>query len=449
MATRVNRVGETVQANCGMMMTIIAYRNSNDIDVQFENGTVVRNRDYWSFKKGSIGNRKNEELMVSRVGETRMMNCGKEATIISYRKSDDIDVSFSDGTIVKNRMYQSFVKGKIAYPTERANHVGEERRMNNGQLAIIENWRYNYDIDVRFEDGTFVANKSYKSFKEGSIRNPNCYVGLCSLQESIFLFYLRNLGFKKAVSGYLKKYDISWGNKELDMFNEEFKVGVEYDGFFWHKNKTDIDFLKDLLCYNSGIQLFRIRETDYKGNRLASLGSSSHEIFVNPSIIEDMEMAIIEIVRYINQNFNKSFCLDVDINRDIDTIRQFHYQNKNHQTHKRIGETNVSLLGQKMIIIEYFSSDNITVQFDDGTIVKNQSYWLFKKKQIRNPNRYSFRVGEVHLANNGLKMTIIEYLNSRQATVCFEDGVIVNNLQYGNIVRGQVVHPMYKNRKTA
>ena len=40
----VDRVGETNRALNGMMMTIIAYRNSKDIDIQFEDGTIIKKK---------------------------------------------------------------------------------------------------------------------------------------------------------------------------------------------------------------------------------------------------------------------------------------------------------------------------------------------------------------------------------------------------------------------
>lgn len=52
----VNRVGQEALNNQGCMMTVIAYRNHKDIDVQFEDGTIVTNREYGDFKKGSIKN---------------------------------------------------------------------------------------------------------------------------------------------------------------------------------------------------------------------------------------------------------------------------------------------------------------------------------------------------------------------------------------------------------
>lgn len=52
----VNRVGQEALNNQGCMMTIIAYRNAKDIDVQFEDGTIVTNKEYKNFKNGEIKN---------------------------------------------------------------------------------------------------------------------------------------------------------------------------------------------------------------------------------------------------------------------------------------------------------------------------------------------------------------------------------------------------------
>lgn len=51
-----NRVLETNIANNGQVMTIIEYRNCNDIDIEFEDGTIVKNRTYRRFKEGKIKN---------------------------------------------------------------------------------------------------------------------------------------------------------------------------------------------------------------------------------------------------------------------------------------------------------------------------------------------------------------------------------------------------------
>lgn len=42
--------------NNGMSAKIVAYRGANDIDIEFENGTIVCKREYAAFKRGSVAN---------------------------------------------------------------------------------------------------------------------------------------------------------------------------------------------------------------------------------------------------------------------------------------------------------------------------------------------------------------------------------------------------------
>lgn len=50
---------------------------------------------------------------IDRLGETRMMNCGMEATIIRYEKNTNIDVRFEDGSVVEHKAYGNFKRGEI------------------------------------------------------------------------------------------------------------------------------------------------------------------------------------------------------------------------------------------------------------------------------------------------------------------------------------------------
>lgn len=47
-------IGEISVANNGMVMTIIAYRNNIDVDVQFSDGAIVRNVAYHRFLNGAV-----------------------------------------------------------------------------------------------------------------------------------------------------------------------------------------------------------------------------------------------------------------------------------------------------------------------------------------------------------------------------------------------------------
>ena len=56
MSKKIDRTGEVGVNNDGEKMVIIRYGSSTDIDVEFEDGTIVEHREYGDFKKGTIKN---------------------------------------------------------------------------------------------------------------------------------------------------------------------------------------------------------------------------------------------------------------------------------------------------------------------------------------------------------------------------------------------------------
>ena len=113
MATKTDRLGETRMMNCGMEATIIRYENSRDIDVRFKDGAIAKCKRYKEFKKGEIAHP--STTAEARLGETQMMNCGMEATIIRYGRYDDIDIRFEDGAVVEHKAYDTFKNGEISH----------------------------------------------------------------------------------------------------------------------------------------------------------------------------------------------------------------------------------------------------------------------------------------------------------------------------------------------
>lgn len=147
---RIDRVGEVNRANNGMLMKIVAYRLNDDIDVQFENGITVYNKAYGDFKKGHIGLPQQD-----RTGEVRRANNGMMMKIIAYRSSYDIDIQFEDGAVVYNKRYCNFKRGSISNPKtdskirkNELNRVGKINRSKNGMLMKIVGYRSCDDIDI-------------------------------------------------------------------------------------------------------------------------------------------------------------------------------------------------------------------------------------------------------------------------------------------------------------
>lgn len=77
-----NKVGETNVAKNGLQMKIIAYRSDKDIDVQFENDIIVKNKSYLSFKRGTIKlpSEKKEQVAI-------MLDSESKAILYNYSKA--------------------------------------------------------------------------------------------------------------------------------------------------------------------------------------------------------------------------------------------------------------------------------------------------------------------------------------------------------------------------
>lgn len=165
-----NRVGEKRVMNCGLEAEIVAYRNSKDIDVKFSDGIKRYNVDYSAFKRGQVLPKRSNGVKASRLGERQMMSCGMQATIITYRNSDDITIRFEDGSIKTNVQYRHFIRGNVS-PIHQCRYrlvrLGNKAVSICGLYAEIINYRSSKDIDIRFEDGSIIYNKYYVDFKRG------------------------------------------------------------------------------------------------------------------------------------------------------------------------------------------------------------------------------------------------------------------------------------------
>ena len=73
----------------------------------------MEHKYYGDFNKGKIENPQYRTDNRSKVGTTNLMKCGLIATLIVYRNNTDVDVQFDDGTIVQHRLFQDFKRGEI------------------------------------------------------------------------------------------------------------------------------------------------------------------------------------------------------------------------------------------------------------------------------------------------------------------------------------------------
>lgn len=183
MGVFIDRVGEERYNNQNIKMKIIAYRNCEDLDVQFEDGYIAYNKRYGSFKRGEIKhpNYKHSGTL-NRIGEVSYASSGEKMTIIAYRNNADIDIVFEDGTIVKHKTYQQFKLGKIKnrnyYKNKRIGETVVLSRYRNISAEIID-YKDAKNITVYIKDLDEIITTNYTSFSKAEIR-PKNYKTICN-----------------------------------------------------------------------------------------------------------------------------------------------------------------------------------------------------------------------------------------------------------------------------
>lgn len=208
MSVKIDRTGESSVNNQGLKMIIVAYRTSRDIDVQFEDGTVAAHRSYTDFINRLIRHPTTAKVPhdLSRVGMSTTNHQGLKMTIVNYVGSQDVDVQFEDGTIIRHQTYANFIKRNTSNPNyhrpgHRADRLGESNIANNGmQMTIIE-YNHTDDITVQFEDGTIKSGVRYGTFKKGEV-----YPGKLN---RVGAEICANCGIKMKISKYLRSDNIS------------------------------------------------------------------------------------------------------------------------------------------------------------------------------------------------------------------------------------------------
>ena len=128
-----------------------------------------------------------------------------------------------------------------------------------------------------------------------------------SFPEYAIVYYLRKYGLEVIHSFKEKGY-------ELDVYIPSKRVAIEYDGYFWHKNKTHKDLEKNRKCEKEGVKLYRIREG------LSSLNDSSIDFVINKNqknLSQTIEKILSDI---IGMNIN------IDLKSDaiaIENLREY------------------------------------------------------------------------------------------------------------------------------
>ena len=401
-----DKIGERYRATNGMEMEIIAYRGHLDVDVRFSDGTIVKHKQYRYVKNGQIQHPTYSSRIEKRqIGEKQIASCGMEMELIAYRSSEDIDVRFADGTVVKHCFYHSFKDGQITNPNR---HIGETVMASCGMEMAIIAWHSKKDFDIRFADGTVKTCKAYDAFKKGQVKNPNF-----TPHEGETTIAKNGLNMTLITYRTAKDVDIKFSDGVIVQHKSysNFKTGnIRHPEI----NANTKSRLGETRFANNGLEMTIIKYRKW---------SDIDVQFSNGSIVEH---------KSYNAFRNGEISLPTPPKEKIEV-------EKPDLKKLRLGETRIANNGMRMTIIRYDSATDITVRFENGAVVAHRAYGNFVSGNIDIP--FEKPIGQIVQANNGLKAMIVDYTNNRNMKLRFEDGTIVTCHSFSLFKSGKVAHP--------
>lgn len=104
------------------------------------------------------------------------------------------------------------------------------------------------------------------------------------------------------------------GKTEVDIYLPEYQIGIEFDGYYYHREKENSDNKKDLIVSNMGILLIRVKELLDVSNIYDTDTTIYYQY--NSNHYRDLDETIQKIIDRINAFESKDITLDINVERD-------------------------------------------------------------------------------------------------------------------------------------
>ena len=177
--------------------------------------------------------------------------------------------------------------------------------------SLAQEWNFEKNKEITPEDVTsgssekawWICSKGHEWQATIASRNIGIRCPVCtserhtSFPEYAFVYYLKKCGMETIHSYKENGY-------ELDIYIPSKKIAIEYDGYYWHKEKAKKDLEKNRKCEKDGITLYRVREG------LPLLNDTSIDCMVQKDQ-QDLDQAIKMILTAIIGT-----TIEVDLRRD-------------------------------------------------------------------------------------------------------------------------------------
>lgn len=190
-------------------------------------------------------------------------------------------------------------------------------------------------------------------------RCPVCFgESRTSFPEQAIYYYLRQ------VTTALNRYKLN-SRTEIDIYLPDYKIGVEYDGLFFHSSEKSAEREKrkqDKLD-NCGITLFRVKESNIFGNGMVM----GKVVYAKPEA-NDIELGLVmeSLLACISTETPYSFDISIDIARDRNQIYEQYVQGEK--------EKSLAVLNPKLAS-EWHPTNNGNLLPDYVSVFSNKKVW--------------------------------------------------------------------------
>ncbi len=222
-------------------------RPSSSYNLAFNNPNLIAE---WDYEKNSI---KPNEVLPSSTTEV-FWKCYKGHSYklsVNQKNSKKIKCPICSGYKINKDNNLEYLFPKIASEWDYELNKG----IKPNQVTAFTHKKYWFKCD---HHNSYFARVSDRTSNNSGC--PRCgIVKHISSHENKIFNYLKKYMPKGEQSFVFK--GVRKAGLELDIFYPSLNLAIEYDGYYWHKDKIEKDKLKNLFCKSLQIKLIRVRET--------------------------------------------------------------------------------------------------------------------------------------------------------------------------------------------
>lgn len=226
-----------------------------------------------------------------------------------------------------------------------------DRIMGDDKYTIIDDLNSEFinnktDVNIRHEKCGKTFRTSAHRFITGDNRCPHCACKNTSNVEKEVLDYIKAIYTDEIVENYRENSR----SKELDIYLPKLKIGIEYDGLYWHSEKVkDKNYHIDKTLYfaDKGIRVIQIFEDEWLNKKDIVKSKLSHILKCDTNVTK----------------LRASKC-DVKI---IDFTTKNEFLNKYHIQGADVSKINLGLFFKDILVaVMTFSKPRISLGFKDA-----------------------------------------------------------------------------------